>query len=115
MELTELLTTQDLDKVWQDSEKHLVFLFKQSTTCPVSATAFKEFNEFLKKDHEEDFSAYFVKVRETREVSNKIEEETGVRHQSPQALVIKNKEVVWESSHFNITKGRLEIALQNNI
>lgn len=89
------------------------FLFKLSTTCPINAEAFSEFESFLGST-EEDIEPYFVKVKETREISNKIATETEIKHQSPQILLIKNKEVLWDASHTKIIEQNLENALKEN-
>lgn len=104
--LIELLSIEDLDEALEASTQGPVFLFKQSTTCPISAAAFSEFNTFV-DSLEEDIGTYFVKVRETREVSNQIAEETGVEHQSPQVLFIKDREPLWNASHRDITVDSL--------
>lgn len=109
-QLKELHKIEELEDVWETSKQKPVFLFKQSTTCPISAEAFKEYNTFLNSTTA-DIESYYVKVREAREVSNKIEEETNVQHQSPQVLLIKDHEVLWHTSHANITEESLEESL----
>lgn len=109
--LKELLTLEDLEEAWEMSTVKPVFLFKQSTTCPVSADAFADYKKFLEAKGD-DVSTYFVKVRETREVSDEIAEETGVQHQSPQVLFIKDREALWNTSHNKITIDSLEEALK---
>ncbi|MEI3606973.1 bacillithiol system redox-active protein YtxJ [Pseudogracilibacillus sp. SE30717A] len=111
-ELKELLEIEDLNEVWETSREKPVLLFKQSTTCPISAEAFAEFQRFL-EDNNEDIGAFYVKVRETRPVSDQIAEHLGIRHQSPQAFVVKNKEAVWNASHTKITEDSIKEALQN--
>lgn len=113
-ELKELLQVEDLEEVWAASEKKPTLLFKQSTTCPVSAEAFEQFNKFL-QGNEADIAAYFVKVRESRPVSNAIAEELNVVHQSPQIMLLKNKEAVWHTSHFKITAESIQEALANHV
>ena len=103
--LTEFTKAEDFDQVWEKSTEGPVLVFKQSTTCPISADAFEQFQEYLTGDVA---PAYFVKVRETREVSNHIAEVTGIQHQSPQILLINNKEVVWKESHNKITVGNIK-------
>lgn len=110
-QIKELLSTEELEKVWEESQDKPVLLFKQSTTCPISTSAFNKFNGFLESTTK-DVEAYFVKVRETREVSNQIADETGVKHESPQVLLIKNKEVLWHTSHTMISENSIGEALQ---
>lgn len=110
-ELKELLELGDLQEVWDVSEQKPTLLFKQSTTCPVSAEAFREFQLFL-RENEADVGAYYVKVRESRPVSNAIADELGVTHQSPQIFLVKNKQSVWNTSHMDITKDSIKAALE---
>lgn len=110
VELKELLELGDLNEVWKTSREKPVLLFKQSTTCPISAGAFSEFNSFLDNQNEA-IGAYFVKVRETRPVSDEIAEELGVRHESPQIFLVKDREQVWNTSHDDITEDSIKEAL----
>ena len=112
-ELQELLELADLEKVWKASEEKPVLLFKQSTTCPISGAAFNQFQTFL-KNNKVNIAPYFVKVRETREVSNQIAEDLDVQHQSPQILLVKGSEPVWSASHNKITLDSITEALKNN-
>ncbi|MBO1004648.1 bacillithiol system redox-active protein YtxJ [Pseudogracilibacillus auburnensis] len=112
MALKELVEIDDLTEVWEASREKPVLLFKQSTTCPISADAFDQFNTFLQEDGGK-IDAFFVKVRESRPVSDQIAEDLGIRHQSPQLFVVKNKEAAWNASHTKITVDSIKEALQN--
>lgn len=112
MALKELLEIDEVQEVLESSVEQPVLLFKQSTTCPISTNAFGEFNTFLEK-HAGDYDAYFVKVRETRPVSDRIAEELGIRHESPQIFIIKDQEARWNASHTEITVDNIQEALQN--
>lgn len=112
MALKELLEIEELQDVYETSVEKPVLLFKQSTTCPVSAGAFQQFKTFL-NHNEGDYDAYFVKVRESRPVSDKIAEDLGIRHQSPQIFLIKDQEAMWNESHAKITVESIKEALQN--
>lgn len=109
MALKELLEIDDLQEVYAVSEERPVLLFKQSTTCPISASAFHAYQQFLEQTDED---AYFVKVRETRPVSNQIEADLGVQHQSPQIFIVKNKQAIWNASHHDITVNSITAALE---
>jgi thioredoxin 1 len=39
----------------------------------------------------------------------------GVRHETPQALLIRGGRVVWSASHFRVTGGALEAAIKQQI
>lgn len=107
----ELLTIEELEAALEGSTEKPVFIFKQSTTCPISSAAFSAFNTFVDLTGD-DANMYFVKVRETRPVSNQLTEETGVKHESPQVFFIKDREPLWNASHRDITIDSLEEALK---
>lgn len=110
--LIELTTVESFDEVFEKSTNKPVLVFKQSTTCPISAAAFEEFQDYLKSDDKDD-EAYYLKVRESREVSNHVADETGLEHKSPQFLLIKDKSVVWDASHNKITAEAIKEAVAN--
>ncbi|MCZ8538128.1 bacillithiol system redox-active protein YtxJ [Paenisporosarcina quisquiliarum] len=105
---TEITTLPEWENVLQKSKEKPVLLFKHSTTCPVSAAAYREFTSF-----ESDVDAYLVKVIESRPVSNEIESNLGVQHQSPQIFILSNEEPIWHASHWNITETKIGQALQS--
>ncbi|MEJ7694711.1 bacillithiol system redox-active protein YtxJ [Daejeonella sp.] len=77
-------------------------IFKHSTRCSISMMARKRF--------EIDWSAitagtplYFLDLIAYREVSNTIAEIFHVHHESPQLLLIKDGECIYETSHGEIS------------
>jgi bacillithiol system protein YtxJ len=71
-------------------------IFKDSYRCGVSKMARRQFeNQYPFSENEVD--SYLLDLITYREVSNKIEEITGVYHQSPQLIVLFNKKVIYES------------------
>jgi len=81
-------------------------LFKHSTRCPVSAWALGEVSAFLRKHP--DAPVHLVDVIASREVSRWIAESTGVRHESPQILVVRDGRVTFHASHEGVTAETLE-------
>ena len=75
------------------------FVFKHSTRCSFSASIFQKVNEFSKKT---GTKINLVLVIEDRSLSNKIEEVTEVRHESPQMFIVKGGNVVDSASHTRI-------------
>ncbi len=82
------------------------YIFKHSTTCPISAQAFQEYEQFLKEN--EAVSGYYLIVREARPLSNEIAERLEIKHESPQAFFVKDGKPVWNASHSAITKEALK-------
>lgn len=80
-------------------------LFKHSTQCPISSEAHKEMQKF---ETITNLPIYIVHVIEDRALSNHIENVLGLRHESPQAILIENKKVLWHDSHRKIKKELLD-------
>ena len=91
-----------------DSETTAILLLKHSSQCPISAAAEREFARFAQEAPEG--TCRQVLVIEQRPLSQRIAQETGVPHQSPQALLFKHGNVVWHTSHYNITADALRAA-----
>ncbi|WP_203361457.1 bacillithiol system redox-active protein YtxJ [Bacillus sp. REN10] len=83
------------------------FFLKHSITCPISGTAFDEFQSFLKEKPEE--KGYYLVVQEARELSNYVADKFMVVHQSPQAFLFQDGQPVWNDSHWRITKQQLTL------
>lgn len=87
-------------------------LVKHSLTCPISGSAFSEYKQYTEKETKVD--TYYLAVQDSRPLSNYIAETYHIRHESPQALLFSNNEVVWNTSHGKITVSSLTEAVQNN-
>lgn len=112
MELKEIHSNDELEQAFEQSLEKPVLLFKHSTTCPISAGAFSEYNSFIGKTNK-NVVCYLVKVIEDRSVSNEVANITNVKHESPQLFLIQNKEVKWNTSHSKITVESIEQALES--
>jgi bacillithiol system protein YtxJ len=104
---TQITDTDALEQLMARSHEAPVVLFKHSTTCPISSEAYKQMSQF-----EGDVS--LVVVQRARAVSSEIESRTGIRHESPQAIVLRRGQAVWAASHFDITAGAVEQAVREN-
>ncbi|MCL6459498.1 MAG: bacillithiol system redox-active protein YtxJ [Gorillibacterium sp.] len=94
----------------KSSEKPVVIL-KHSTTCPVSANALREYDAYLADKPNPDAEYFLVKVIESRPVSNQIAEDTGVKHESPQIICLKDKASYWKASHWSVTAAHMKAVL----
>lgn len=107
----EIDSVEDWNTVLEGSSERPVVVFKHSTTCPVSANAFKEFNSYLEGNPNEGTDYVLVKVIESRPVSNQIAEDTAVKHESPQIILLDKKAKVWTASHWSITNAHITAVL----
>jgi bacillithiol system protein YtxJ len=56
-----------------------------------------------KNGDEEKLVPYFLDLIAHRELSNLVAREFGVPHESPQVLLIKNGEAIYDNSHYGIS------------
>ncbi len=103
--MNELHTLEEWQGVLRETEGHPLFVMKHSSTCPISAAGYQEF-----LFHETKLPKYLVVVQTARDVSKKIGEDTGVRHESPQVLLLKDGKAVWNASHYDIQQVNLAAA-----
>ncbi len=76
--LKELTNQEDWQALYESSNNQPVLLFKHSTTCPISANAWKEFNNTLQDLENKGVQTAYVKVIESRPVSLQIADDLGV-------------------------------------
>lgn len=97
-------TAEELDELFEKSGEQPVFLFKHSLTCPISSGVFQIVSGI-------GTDVYLVVVQHARDISNEIAERTGIRHESPQAIVIKDGKPVYNASHYSVTAKDVEQSL----
>lgn len=110
--MEELTQEDQLERAIAASQDGPVLIFKHSTACPVSAAAFSRFRNWLDGQGDDSpLRTYLIKVIEARPVSNAAAEQLGVRHQSPQAIIVNQGQAVWDASHGGITGDAIGQAL----
>ncbi|WP_421380563.1 bacillithiol system redox-active protein YtxJ [Bacillus salacetis] len=102
--LKKIETIEEFNQLLEGKEKF--FFLKHSLTCPISGSAFDEYQKFAEETGEED--AYYLAVQESRDLSNHISETFGIKHESPQAFLFKEGKPVWNDSHWNIKSQELK-------
>jgi len=92
-------------EIKQQSNIKPQLIFKHSTRCSISGVAKNRLERSTPPDNV-DF--YFLDLIRNREISRKIAEEFEVFHESPQVLLIKNGECVYDESHSGINMKDIE-------
>lgn len=100
-----LRTEADLDAAF--SAEHFL-LFKHSPTCPISAAAFREYE--LWAGAHPDSPTGWIEVVAERPLARAVAERAGIRHESPQAILLERGRARWNASHGAITVASLEAA-----
>lgn len=80
-------------------------LFLHDPGCPISRAAHRQ---MMRLDHD----IPLIDVRRAHGLSRDVETRTGVRHESPQVLVLRQGRAVWSASHYGITTRAVADALR---
>lgn len=94
-----LTNEEQLHELKANSADKPQVIFKHSTRCSISHMA-KNRLERSTQPGEAEF--YFLDLIQHRSLSNKIAQDFDVYHESPQVLLIKNGECVYDESHSGI-------------
>jgi bacillithiol system protein YtxJ len=103
--LQKVTTVEQFDEVLQKENKF--FLLKHSLTCPISQAAYNQYQEYTEGA---ELPTYYLAVQEARPLSNEIADRFHIKHESPQAILFADKNAVWNTSHWKITKESLTSA-----
>ncbi|MDB4014589.1 bacillithiol system redox-active protein YtxJ [Flavobacteriaceae bacterium] len=79
-----------------------IVIFKHSYRCIISRIVLKKF-EFESDNSITNIKYFLIDVLKNREISNKIASVFNIDHESPQLIIIKNGELVHNSSHSDIS------------
>ena len=111
-ELTSVQRIDQLDQLLTESGAQPLLLFKHSYSCGISAEALDELVAHLHSNRPGPVRYAMVTVQTHRDVSNAVAAKLGIRHETPQALVIRDGRVVWSASHFRVTAKAVEAAVR---
>ena len=96
-----------LDGLISDSKQKTVLVFKHSTACGISARAYREMEKL-------DGQVNLLEIQAAPQLSREIESLTGVRHESPQVILLRDGKAVWSASHFDVNADSVSRALKSN-
>lgn len=102
-----LTSLDQLKGIEQNSSAKAQVIFKHSTSCGISRMVMNMFNSSYDLN-ENQADLYYLDLHAYREVSNEVGYHFQVMHQSPQLLVIRNREVVTHASHGSIAEIDLQ-------
>ena len=87
-------------------DEAVAVLYKHSPLCGSSAAAARQIRAFM--DSHPDVTVYVVDVIRDRPLAREVSRRLGIRHESPQALVLQAGTVVWNGSHGAVTAATLD-------
>lgn len=102
---TEFVTVADAGGVQALRERPgPTLLYLHDPWCPISARVYRQLEKL-------DHVVYIVDVDANPDLAPAVEAMTGIRHESPQAIVLRDGAPVWSASHFAITADAVRRAL----
>lgn len=99
-----LTSVEQLPGIIERSKTRPQVIFKHSIRCGTSAMAK---NRLERTDAPDSIDFYYLDLINYRDVSNKVSEEFFVEHESPQVLLIKDGECIYDESHIGIRMEEL--------
>jgi bacillithiol system protein YtxJ len=103
MNWNQLTEASQIAQIKEESKQHPVLIIKHSTTCSISNTALSRLERNYKPELVGKLKPYYLDLLSFRSVSNAVAEAFSVEHQSPQILLIKNGQCIYDESHFGIS------------
>lgn len=101
----------EVESVIEASYQKPQLVYKHSHRCGTCLFA-KSKLENEAEALEEHADLNFVNVISQREVSNALAEHTGIRHESPQVLLLDEGKVLWHGSHSKVNPAKILEALE---
>ena len=105
--LMSLQDVESVDAAIAESRERPVLLFKHSRYCGVSCEALDELQSHIDSQSVPTVAYKMVTVQTHRSVSDAIAQRLGIRHETPQAILLRDGKAVWNASHFRITTNQL--------
>ncbi|PHS10067.1 MAG: cytosolic protein [Kordia sp.] len=101
-----LTSESQLEEIKSKSFERTQVIFKHSTRCSISSISM---NKFVKNYNipQEDADLYYLDLLNYRSVSDEVGHAFQVMHQSPQVIVVKNGEAVYNASHYAIQTDKI--------
>lgn len=103
---TDLTDKDQITIAKEESKDKLIGIFKHSTRCGISRMVLKNFEKQYEEN--ENIKLYFLDLVKHRDISNAVADELGVRHESPQFIVLSDDKVVHHASHQDIDAAKLK-------
>jgi len=95
-------TSDDLLIALAESYNNPILILKISNICPISERLYEKFKERVGLNKGVSERIYILVVQEARDTSKEIALRFGIVHETPQALLIKNEEVLYYENHESI-------------
>jgi bacillithiol system protein YtxJ len=103
---------ENLNRSFEQSFSTHVVLFKHSTRCSISSMALSRLERSWSESEVGQATPYLVDLVAHRDISNNIAHKTGVMHESPQVIILKDGKPVYNASHMGIQYSAIKEKLK---
>ncbi len=86
----------DLDRLFAESAEQPIVLFKHDFACHISANAYRELSGV-------PVEVPLIDVGRQQGLADEVASRTGIEHESPQVIVLRNGQPVYTASLWDIT------------
>ena len=111
--LSHLSDLDMLEAAIAESQHRPVLLFKHSRNCGISFEALDELRTHVERGTV-DAAYKVITVQSHRGISDHVSRRLGIRHETPQAILLRDGAAVWNASHFRITADTLAKVLASS-
>jgi len=101
-----LVDKETWEQLLTASDERPVLVFKHSNACGISSRAYREMEQL------QDVNV--LEVQSARDLSREVADRTGIEHESPQVIVLRNGKAVWNASHYDVKAGAVAEAMRAN-
>jgi bacillithiol system protein YtxJ len=98
-------TVEQLEQIKSASFVKPQVIFKHSITCSISRMAL---DRFERAETPENVDFHYLDLLNFRAISNEIASFFQVHHESPQVILIKDGECIYDESHYGIMMDELK-------
>jgi bacillithiol system protein YtxJ len=106
-QFTPISDEQGYAELVERSRQEPVLVFKHDPVCSISIRAYHELKNL-------EGEIPMIDVKRAGPISQSVAAQTGVKHESPQVIVLRNGEAVWSASHYKIKADAVQRAVSDN-
>jgi|SRR5690606_28951476 len=103
MNWKKLTESTQIEEIKELSFTKPVLIFKHSTRCSISSMSLDRLLRNWKTEDGEKVIPYYLDLIAFRNLSDKIEADFGVAHESPQVIILRNGKAIYDNSHMGIS------------
>jgi bacillithiol system protein YtxJ len=109
MNWIDLVSVEQVETIKEASFESTQLIFKHSTRCSISVMAKSRLD---RSEQPANVTFHYLDLLNYRPVSNFVADNFNVHHESPQVLLIKNGECIYEETHNAISMDDIIAQLQ---